>query len=777
MKIEQIELGNFRKLQSVHVGISEQKTVFVGANNSGKTSAMVALRCFLLERERTKFSLNDFTLSYWPAIEEMGRSWEEAKAAAQELPEPDWAPFLPFLDVWLVVEKSEAHFVQKLIPTLDWDGGRLGVRLRLEPRDSEQLQKDFLAAREDAKAIEAADKGGDGAASGEGASSAIILWPRSLTEYLQRRFSSQFTVRAYVLDPAKLAAPEHGLAKPQAITCDAVPIEGEAFKGLIRIDEIPAQRGFGQLDGPLDPDDDGPAVRASATRKLSEQLRRYWNRHLDPYDSPDAKDLEALRAIEQAQKAFDDRLREGFGEALNEVEGLGYPGVTDPRLKIATRLKPVDGLNHEAAVQYMIQVLDGESAIDLNLPEDSNGLGYQNLISMIFRLMSARDAWMRVGKAASKSEAESDTLIPPLHLVLIEEPEAYLHTQVQQVFIRQAYKILRNHEELRNSKSALTTQMIVSTHSSHLAHECDFDSLRYFRRLPAATKGVPISSVVDLGSAFGTDVETKRFVTRYVKVTHCDLFFADAAVLVEGPAERVLVPFFIRHQPDLQDLQECYVTWLEIGGSHAHRLRSLIEQLGLTTLIITDLDATDADNKSVAPVRGATQKSRNATLKTWCPKQDDLDALLDLKPESKVAEYRETNFSIRVAYQCPIVVEFKGTKGEFVSNTLEDALAAQNLNLFSSGDGKGLFAKFKAAIDGSSTIAELQAKLFEELKAGGKAEFALDLLELENPAALQPPLYIREGLVWLAGQLRKVQKELGVALPLQEAPEKSAKDS
>ena len=48
MKIEIVELGNFRKLQNVRIGISEEKTVFVGANNSGKTSAMVALRYFLV---------------------------------------------------------------------------------------------------------------------------------------------------------------------------------------------------------------------------------------------------------------------------------------------------------------------------------------------------------------------------------------------------------------------------------------------------------------------------------------------------------------------------------------------------------------------------------------------------------------------------------------------------------------------------------------------------------------------------------------------------------
>jgi len=76
-----------------------------------------------------------------------------------------------------------------------------------------------------------------------------------------------------------------------------------------------------------------------------------------------------------------------------------------------------------------------------------------------------------------------------------------------------------------------------------------------------------------------------RFAKRYLKATHCDLFFADGAVLVEGPAERILVPHFVRTRSKYDFLKRCYVTWLEIGGSHAHRLSSLIEHLGLNTLI------------------------------------------------------------------------------------------------------------------------------------------------------------------------------------------------
>ena len=139
--------------------------------------------------------------------------------------------------------------------------------------------------------------------------------------------------------------------------------------------------------------------------KLSAQLRHYYNRHLDPYDNPDTKDIKALQAIEEAQKAFDIRLNEGFERALKELEQLGYPGVTDPKLNISTRLRPVEGLNHESAVRYIVQMTDGPDTTNLHLPEDSNGLGYQNLVSMVFRLMSYRDAWMLVGKAEIKTRS------------------------------------------------------------------------------------------------------------------------------------------------------------------------------------------------------------------------------------------------------------------------------------------------------------------------------------------------------------------------------------
>lgn len=775
MRIEFVEIANFRKLLSTRVGLSKQKTVFVGANNSGKTSAITALRYFLVDRERSSFCFNDFTLFHWPAINAMGAAWEAAHVANQPLPEPEWDPVLPFLDVWLHVAEDEVHYVQKILPTLDWDGGRLGVRMRLEPKDAAQLQQEYVTARAQALTLQAA---GAALAEEQGKADAdfqVAIWPQNLVEFLQRRLAAFFTVRAYVLNPAACVEPEHGVAKPQALNGDE-PIDGDPFRGLIRIDEISAQRGFGVAG-----EDNGEdaAVTVSGSRKLSVQLRQYYTRHLDPYENPDAQDLLALKAIEEAQQAFNLRLNDGFKSPLKEMHKLGYPGVTDPKLSISTRLRPVEGLNHDAAVQFVVPIQDGENATDLYLPEDSNGLGYQNLISMVFRLMSFRDSWMRVGKA--KHKASDDTIIPPLHLVLIEEPEVHLHTQVQQVFIRQACKILRNHGDLGATQN-FVTQMVVSTHSSHIAHECEFDSLRYFRRLPGGEKAIPTSCVVNLENAFGVDPDTKRFVTRYLRVTHCDLFFADAAVLIEGPAERILVPNFVNYHPEFEKLSESYITWLEIGGSHAHKLRSLIEKIGLITLVITDIDSCNAVGASAPPVRGAGYTTRNATLRTWLPVVNDLDPLLDKSENEKVKTYADENFSVRVAYQSPIQATFKDETAEALSYTLEDAIVMANLDLFETLPGTGLIAKFRTAIANSINLVALTDALKMALEGGGKAEFALDLLEIEDPLSLKPPAYIRDGLLWLAGQLEQKQVELGLAdiaenddaPPAGEAPEETA---
>jgi predicted ATP-dependent endonuclease of OLD family len=767
MHIQHVEISNFRKLQSVRIDFSTETTVFVGANNSGKTSAMVALRLFLL---RGEFSLNDFTLAHWARLDAEAATWGAANA---QTPEPfEWGQVLPTLDIWLNVPTNELHYVQKLLPSLDWTGASVGVRLRFEPKDIELLKRDYLAAKAAADAVTSATQNSSGVATADAAAPATVtatsqgfaLWPRTFTDYLSRRLRNTFQVRAYLLDPAKVTAPDGGIAKPQAVPPGSEPMDDNPLADLIRIDEISAQRGFGFSDSSRN-DDEASGASDRPGKRLSSQLRTYYARHLDPLDKPEPSDLEALRAMHAAQSTFGERLRASFQPALTELETIGYPGVTDPKLTVTPQLKPIDGLSHASAVQYEIQahraVGDSGETNTCRLPEDSNGLGYQNLVSIVFALMSFRDRWMRVGKAVQATTIAGP--IAPLHLVLIEEPEAHLHAQVQQVFIRQAYDVLRKHDNLGASPD-FRTQLVISTHSSHLAHEADFGSLRYFRRLPApkVSGAVPISSVINLSTFFGNEDNTRRFVRRYLKATHCDLFFADGAVLVEGPAERILVPHFVRERSAYDYLKRCYITWLEIGGSHAHRLKELLEHLGLTTLIITDIDAMAATGtSSVVPKRGHNLRSRNHTLKTWVPREESLDALLDKQSSDLVSEGAD-GATIRVAYQQPVKIAFKGTMDvEALANTFEDTLLYENIDAFATISGAGLFGAFKAAVDSSANVDVLANAAKEALAGGDKAEFALTLLlgnELQN---MRVPAYIDAGLTWLAQQLKRREDALG----------------
>jgi predicted ATP-dependent endonuclease of OLD family len=72
-----------------------------------------------------------------------------------------------------------------------------------------------------------------------------------------------------------------------------------------------------------------------------------------------------------------------------------------------------------------------------------------------------------------------------------------------------------------------------------------------------------------------------------MKLTHCDLFFTDAAILVEGNVERLLLPQMI--EKEAQRLKAACLSIMEVGGAFAYRFRTLIEFLGLPTLIVTDM--------------------------------------------------------------------------------------------------------------------------------------------------------------------------------------------
>lgn len=719
MKISFVDIQNFRKLKHCRVEFAEEQTLLVGANNSGKTSATDALICFLDKGK--KITSTDFTLYNWVFLNKFAQSWmNQDPTVFTGLELSDWQPYCPSLDVWIDADVKEVQRVSHIIPTLKWNGEPLGVRLVYQPRDLDRLRENYVRERDAVVKVNREKQ--------------LSLWPRDLKDYLKEKLHIEFEIKAYLLDPSRIDG-------SQTITNESICFDVDPFKGLFRVDTIEAQRGFS----------DPHSESGKPTNSLSSQLNEYYKRHLNPSDMPEAEDLGALEAIEKAQIEFDKRLDTAFEKTLGEIKELGYPGFTDPDIKLSSRLNPIDTLEHDAAVVFDVRKQNfGDNTF--SLPEQYNGLGYKNLIHIIFQLITFRDRWLRVGKIGKK-RSDEDIAIEPIHLVLIEEPEAHLHAQVQQVFIRKAYKVLREYGMVEEH---LTTQMIISTHSSSVAYEAGFETLRYFKRSPASEEQpIPHAEVVNLSTVFPSQTKrdsnvsaTHKFVSRYLKSTHCDLFFANGIILVEGAAERMLLPHFIAHNH--KNLQRSYISILEIGGAHAQRLKPLIELLDLPTLVITDTDACSFSGTKERPKRGASLGFGSDTLKSWFGFNGlTLDELLDLPPERKIRD------NVRVSFQCGIQAKFTPqtrTPKEVIPYTFEDAVALTNLELFKTlSESSGMVKKMHLATKMRTLDACCNA-MYKALD-GEKAKMALDLLFDVEPAKLLVPEYIKEGLDWLESEL------------------------
>jgi hypothetical protein len=222
----------------------------------------------------------------------------------------------------------------------------------------------------------------------------------------------------------------------------------------------------------------------------------------------------------------------------------------------------------------------------------------------------------------------------------------------------------------------------------------------------------------------------------------------------------MMLPHFLRQH--FRFLDQCYITVLDIGGSHAHRLRPLIDSLGIVTLVITDLDA--GIFKAAKPVeRAARQTTNNPTLRHWMKAKKlghDIDTLLDLPSAGKTQQI-DFLFAIRIAYQTPIAIRLPktGAEVEALPNTFEDSLVLSNVEHFAGKSGRGLMGAFGTALEAAETSADLGKALFDKLRDGDKAEFALKVLGDPQFAQLKVPAYIHEGLEWLQSKLKMKSKE------------------
>ena len=143
-----------------------------------------------------------------------------------------------------------------------------------------------------------------------------------------------------------------------------------------------------------------------------------------------------------------------------------------------------------------------------------NSLGYNNLLYIASILAEL-----------TLDDGQADDS-PIFKILLIEEPEAHLHPQLQ-------IRLLSHIKSVADAKDS-NVQVIVTTHSTVLASSVNIDSIIHLSKSSS-----PIATPL---RECGLPINSKQFINRWLDVTKSNLLFASGVVLVEGIAEQMLIP-------------------------------------------------------------------------------------------------------------------------------------------------------------------------------------------------------------------------------------------
>ncbi|HDZ3775150.1 TPA: AAA family ATPase [Vibrio cholerae] len=192
-----------------------------------------------------------------------------------------------------------------------------------------------------------------------------------------------------------------------------------------------------------------------------------------------------------------------------------------------------------------------------------NSLGYNNLLYIASIL-------------AELTLDDEDEDQPLFKLLLIEEPEAHLHPQLQ---IRLLNHLRSVAEENKN------VQVIVTTHSTVLASSVDLESIIHLSKSPT-----PVATPL---RTCGLPKTSSQFINRWLDVTKSNLLFAGGVILVEGIAEQMIIPalaeIVLKEQEEgRQNLEDLGISAINLNGIYFKHFMQLY----------CNIDSKDADDRS-----------------------------------------------------------------------------------------------------------------------------------------------------------------------------------
>lgn len=679
MFLKQIHIENYRLLMEYDIVFDRQLTLLVGKNNTGKTSLMNLMKT-VINGEQLKFE--DYPIQcrdklYYAVFE----FWNNRKAfeeCAKEIPiskicfnvdysgeaEEDYLGGLSSFIIDLDEDVTEAKIVAKYAFSMT---SQTLQELKLTYQETVQLMEGESNSEQEA-IIENWDN-----------ENVVELNTEVMAKVIEQKFATLFSLHIEAVNPTNEK--------------DTQEKSKKELQDLFILNMIGAERSLDETE-------------KGQERPLSVVMNRLFKSDVSEIEEEIVTETKNLKKYVDEQSLIAENIVNGIlSEIVDNMFPFGYPTAEDMQLYARTQFSMKNDIINNTDLEY---VTEGNKE---TLPSTHNGLGYKNLIKITLLLK----------EFARTVKQNAMSAIP---ILFLEEPEAHMHPQLQEVFVGHLENVL-------SKFTGNPIQIVMSTHSPHIANTVSFKNVRYLRR---EADRVICKDLNDFNKKDGKSTDEHEqniaFLQKYLTLSRCDLYFCDKAILIEGASERLLIPDiikkcekrgkFVGKNPALTSQ---YCSLIEVGGAYAHCFFNFIDFLEIPTLILTDIDFVGKNRKKA--FRQEAVDTSNVTIKRWChdvlniaiTKKIELTQILELPDEQKTNGFRH--------------IEFQLEENGAYPRSLEEAIINVNRKYYG--------------------IDEDRKNIDFDEKEEKKTDFALNLVLGKISDDYQIPSYIEKGLIWLNG--------------------------
>ena len=484
-------------------------------------------------------------------------------------------------------------------------------------------------------------------------------------------------------------------------------------------------------------------IRFIGAERTSEEVRKETKREIASF----TKDSENIAAFDKLKNDLSGELEQLLSPSISKLSSLfenenNAIGLEKGNVSISSAIRA----NFSLSDAYITEVKDTKSGY--TLPLQHNGLGYNNLIN-IYMLVKLTE--IQKGR--------------DFKILCLEEPEAHLHPAMQ-------YKLFKYLRDLDQADD-LNQQIFVTTHSSNISAVAGIDNmfmLSYNREGESedcCQQSLYEQFIDKEGESRKKDA--KLHLSKFLDVTRSDMLFADKVILVEGIAEKLLMPLFM-------EICGCpyedeHISIVEIGGKHFQYFVELFNENAVKkkVLCITDRDFKWIDFDGDSKLQSyCDYVSAMPTHITDLKNSFSIDNLCICTQEKGGRTFEDEFFLSNAEDEDIIKTIFKKAVSDNVADFSEKysfdlAKWKQNIEQMDGRSRKTIkkfFDAYNTRVDMKHENAPqyerlIFAEIFLHYAKSKKGDVALALLTDESlfnkdgTSKLIVPKYIREGLEWL----------------------------